>query len=197
MPITVSPHAPLNPSKAVITCAELLNIPTEEILKELQGQGVSHVGSISIWRDGQLQNTKHLILTFDSVKLPEHIKAGYMSLSVRAYIPNTLRCFKCQRLGHSKTSCRGTLTCARCAEVGHESTDCTRIEKCVNSSTYGCSTSIEKRLLQSRESDADAEMSYSSLSEEDALEYNMSEDLEDSPAVFSLPPSSKPEKAGK
>ncbi|GBN57976.1 hypothetical protein AVEN_151102-1 [Araneus ventricosus] len=42
---------------------------------------------------------------------------------------------------------------------------------------------LEKQLLQSRESDADAEMSSSSLSEEDALEYDMSEDLEDSPAV--------------
>ncbi|GBO08399.1 hypothetical protein AVEN_171608-1 [Araneus ventricosus] len=132
IPITVSPHASLNSSKGVITCGELLNVPTEEILKELQGQGVSHVRRISIRRDGQLLNTKHLILTFDSAKLPEHIKAGYMRLSVRTYIPNPLRCFKCQRFGHSKTSCRGTLTCARCAEVGHESTDCTRTEKCVN-----------------------------------------------------------------
>ncbi|GBM11145.1 hypothetical protein AVEN_243016-1 [Araneus ventricosus] len=132
IPITVSPHASLNSSKGVITCGELLNVPTEEILKELKGQGVSHVRRISIRRDGQLLNTKHLILTFDSAKLPENIKAGYMRLSVRTYIPNPLRYFKCQRFGHSKTSCRGTLTCARCAEVGHESTDCTRTEKCVN-----------------------------------------------------------------
>ncbi|GBN41944.1 hypothetical protein AVEN_200039-1 [Araneus ventricosus] len=55
-----------------------------------------------------------------------------MRLSVGTYIPNPLRCFQCQRFGHSKTSCRGTLTCARCAEVEHESTDCTRAEKCVN-----------------------------------------------------------------
>ncbi|GBM13554.1 hypothetical protein AVEN_68909-1, partial [Araneus ventricosus] len=119
IPISVSPHASLNSSKGVITFGELLNVATEEILKELQGQGVSHVRRISIRRDGQLLNTKHLILTFDSAKLPEHIKAGYMRLSVRAYIPNPLRCFKCQRFGHSKTP-RGTLTCARCAEVGHE-----------------------------------------------------------------------------
>ncbi|GBN09888.1 hypothetical protein AVEN_202305-1, partial [Araneus ventricosus] len=132
IPITVSPHASLNSSKGVITCGELLNVPTDEILTELQGQGVCHVRRISIRRDGQLLNTKHLILTFDSAKLPENIKAGYMRLSVRTYIPNPLRCFQCQRFGHSKTSCRGTLTCARCAEVGHESTDCTRAEKCVN-----------------------------------------------------------------
>ncbi|GBN34284.1 hypothetical protein AVEN_242344-1 [Araneus ventricosus] len=54
---------------------------------------------------------------------------------------------------------------------------------------------MEKRILQSRESDA--EMSSSSASEEDALEYNMSEDLEDSPAVISSPHSPKPEKANK
>ncbi|GBN49359.1 hypothetical protein AVEN_57103-1 [Araneus ventricosus] len=56
---------------------------------------------------------------------------------------------------------------------------------------------LEKSILQSRESDADAEMSSSSASDEDALEYNMSEDLEDSPAVIGPPPPSKPEKANK
>ncbi|GBN68084.1 hypothetical protein AVEN_275511-1 [Araneus ventricosus] len=55
---------------------------------------------------------------------------------------------------------------------------------------------LERTVLQSRESDADAEMS-SSLSEEDALEYDISEDLEDSPAVISPPPSSKPQKGDK
>ncbi|GBN45606.1 hypothetical protein AVEN_250961-1 [Araneus ventricosus] len=379
IPVTVKPHATLNSSKGVISCGELLNESEEKITEELKSQGVIHVRRITIRRDGQLLNTKHLILTFDSNKLPEHIKAGYICLSVRTYIRNPLRCFKCQRFGHSKTSCRGTLTCARCAEVGHESTDCTRTEKCVNckgehtsfsrncfawkqekeiistkiknqisyqearkliksrSPTPGNSyvsavkkstapstqtnpdvsissskppdsiarasppitnlpilsspsvapvseealaspdftdfqlvrntkklkkisptkthnsiakaekiskfytssrcevlntvptkdnicarqsalkpsetkkpTSVdtqlspmavlpplEKTVLQSRESDADAEMSSSSLSEEDALEYNMSEDLEDAPAVTSPPPSSKPEKANK
>ncbi|GBN80576.1 hypothetical protein AVEN_108225-1 [Araneus ventricosus] len=67
-----------------------------------------------------------------SVKLPEHIKAGYLRLAVKVYIPNPLRCFQCQRFGHSKSSCRGTLTCARCVEVGHDSTTCTAKEKCIN-----------------------------------------------------------------
>ncbi|GBN03355.1 hypothetical protein AVEN_268066-1 [Araneus ventricosus] len=56
---------------------------------------------------------------------------------------------------------------------------------------------LEKRILQSRESDADAEMSSSSASEEDALEYNMSEDLEDSSAAISPPPPFKPENSNK
>ncbi|GBN71734.1 hypothetical protein AVEN_270934-1, partial [Araneus ventricosus] len=40
---------------------------------------------------------------------------------------------------------------------------------------------LEKMILQSRGSDADAEMSSSSASEGDTLEYDMSEDLEDTP----------------
>ncbi|GBM36894.1 hypothetical protein AVEN_154716-1, partial [Araneus ventricosus] len=132
IPVTVKPHATLNSSKGVISCGELLKESEDKITEELKSQGVIHVRRITIRRDGQLLNTNHLILTFDSNKLPEHIKAGYMRLSVRTYIPNPLRCFKCQRFGHSKTSCRGTLTCSRCAEVGHDSTDCTRAEKCVN-----------------------------------------------------------------
>ncbi|GBO28160.1 hypothetical protein AVEN_66675-1 [Araneus ventricosus] len=131
IPVIVKPHATLNSSKGFISCGELLNESEEKITEDLKSQGVIHVRRITIRRDGQLLNTKHLILTFDYNKLPENIKAGYMRLSVRTYIPNPLRCFKCQRFGHSKTSCRGTLTCARCAEVGHESTDCTRTEKCV------------------------------------------------------------------
>ncbi|GBM53606.1 hypothetical protein AVEN_105493-1 [Araneus ventricosus] len=120
IPVTVNPHATLNSSKEVISCGELLKESGEKITEELKSQEVIHVRRITIRRVGQVLNTKRLILTFDSNKLPEHTKAGYMRLSVTTYIPNPLRCFKCQRFGHSKTSCRGTLTNARCAEVGHE-----------------------------------------------------------------------------
>ncbi|GFU85586.1 RNase H domain-containing protein [Trichonephila clavipes] len=64
--------------------------------------------------------------------LPTSIKAGYLNCQIRPYIPNPLRCFKCQRFGHSQTSCRGQLTCSRCASVGHSSTDCTLEPKCTN-----------------------------------------------------------------
>ncbi|GFV24688.1 uncharacterized protein TNCV_881581 [Trichonephila clavipes] len=67
-------------------------------------------------------------------KLPSTIKAGYLNCKIRPYIPNPLRCFKCQRFGHSKTSCRGQLTCSRCASVGHSSADCTLEPKCINCS---------------------------------------------------------------
>ncbi|GFY35358.1 uncharacterized protein TNCV_797071 [Trichonephila clavipes] len=67
-------------------------------------------------------------------KLPTSIKVGYLNCKIRPYVPNTLRCFKCQRFGHSQTACRGQLTCSRCASVGHGSSDCSLELKCVNCS---------------------------------------------------------------
>ncbi|GFT33348.1 uncharacterized protein TNCV_859021 [Trichonephila clavipes] len=75
-----------------------------------------------------------MILTFNNPNLPATVKAGYLNCKIRPYVPNPLRCFKCQRFGHSQTACRGQLTCSRCATVGHPSTDCTLEPKCVNCS---------------------------------------------------------------
>ncbi|XP_055932751.1 uncharacterized protein LOC129962782 [Argiope bruennichi] len=132
IPVSVSPHRTLNFTKGVISCGELFNTPVEQITKDLNSQGVTNVQRITLRKDGQLLNTKHLIFTFHSPKLPGFIKAGCMNLPFRPYIPNPLRCFKYQRFGHSKASCHGTLTYARCAEGGHESSECTAPEKCVN-----------------------------------------------------------------
>ncbi|GFX32474.1 CCHC-type domain-containing protein [Trichonephila clavipes] len=79
---------------------------------------------ITIRRDGQVVNTKHLILTFACPDLPQFIAADYLRCSERPYIHNPIRCFQCQRFGHSKTTCRGKPTCARCCEVGHDSGEC-------------------------------------------------------------------------
>ncbi|GFV28160.1 uncharacterized protein TNCV_678481 [Trichonephila clavipes] len=49
---------------------------------------------------------------------------------------NPLRCFKCQRFGHSQISCRDQLTCSRCASARHSFTDCTLEPKCVNCSQF-------------------------------------------------------------
>ncbi|GBM15379.1 hypothetical protein AVEN_270891-1, partial [Araneus ventricosus] len=122
----------LNSSKGAISVGELFNDTVEHILEELRPQSVKHVQRISIRRDGKLIPTKHLILTFSKPRLPQHVMVGYIRCPVRPYIPNPLRCYKCQRFGHSKPNCRGTLTCARCAVAGHESNDCTAKEKCIN-----------------------------------------------------------------
>ncbi|GFV94366.1 uncharacterized protein TNCV_2268201 [Trichonephila clavipes] len=115
--ITVAPHTTLNFSRDVISPADFLNVSTEEIKENMQAQNVCDVRRITIRRDGQVLNTKHLILTFNTPDLPQTVKMAYIRCPVRPYIPNPLRCFQCQRFGHSKTVCRGQPTCSRCAEA--------------------------------------------------------------------------------
>ncbi|GFU61345.1 uncharacterized protein TNCV_3544731 [Trichonephila clavipes] len=131
-PVNVFPHKSLNSCRGVISEPDLLGTSDSEILEGFSDQGVTQVRRITIKKDSTIVPTKHLILTFNSPKLPNTIKAGYLNCKIRPYIPNPLRCFKCQRFGHSQASCRGQLTCSRCASVGHSSTDCTLEPKCVN-----------------------------------------------------------------
>ncbi|GFU84901.1 uncharacterized protein TNCV_3314031 [Trichonephila clavipes] len=108
-PLIVTPHRTLNSCRGVISESDLLYASQTEILK-------AFLTRVSL-----------------SPKLPSNIKAGYLIVNY-VHIPNPLRCFKCQRFGHSQNSCRGQLTCSRCAAVGHSSTDCTLEPKCINCS---------------------------------------------------------------
>ncbi|GFT85266.1 uncharacterized protein TNCV_497181 [Trichonephila clavipes] len=81
-----------------------------------------------------LNSCRGIISETDLLGTPDgEILEGFSSQgNTPIHIPNPLRCFKCQRFGHSQTSCRGQLTCSRCASVGHASTDCSLEPKCVN-----------------------------------------------------------------
>ena len=72
------------------------------------------------------------LVEFNLATLPSSIKAGYCNIKVEMYIPNPLRCYKCQKFGHGSRSCRGKLICQTCGEEDHESTDCKTEPKCVN-----------------------------------------------------------------
>ncbi|GFW75347.1 putative RNA-directed DNA polymerase from transposon BS [Trichonephila clavipes] len=144
-PLIISPHKTLNSCDGVISEPYLLTTPEPEILDGFSDQGVIQVRKITIKRDTLIIPTKHIILTFNSPKTPTTIKAGYLNCKIRPYILNHLRCFKCQRFGHSQTSCRGQHTYSRCASVGHASTDCSLNPKCNN-----CSESHQEREREAR-----------------------------------------------
>ncbi|GBM78697.1 hypothetical protein AVEN_239932-1 [Araneus ventricosus] len=133
IPITVSAHASLNYTRGVMSSDEFLMVSDSEFVSELEAQKVIAARRITLKRDGQIIPTRHVILTFDTPVLPKKITAGYISCDIRPYIPNPVRCFKCQRFGHTKTACRGSSAlCPRCSEPGHEETICQNPEKCFN-----------------------------------------------------------------
>ncbi|GBN09341.1 hypothetical protein AVEN_156303-1 [Araneus ventricosus] len=109
--ITVKAHSRLNQSKGVISESELQNDTEDDILEELRAQNVTAVKRTFIKKEGKLLSTKHLILTFNLPSIPKSVHIAYFNLSVRPYIPNALRCYKCQKFGHTIQGCRGTQTC--------------------------------------------------------------------------------------
>ena len=132
IPIKVSVHASLNTSKGVIRSRDLEGVSEEEICENLSSQGVSAVRRIKVRRNNELVPTNTFILTFDRPVLPDCIKAGYLKIAVTPFVPNPLRCFKCQKYGHGQNTCRGKLTCARCGQFDHESKTCRLDMVCIN-----------------------------------------------------------------
>jgi len=74
------------------------------------------------------------ILTFDTTILPKEIKVGYLNVPVEIYVPNPMRCFKCQRFGHHRNNCKHNITCARCSKADHDDKGCEEPPHCVNCS---------------------------------------------------------------
>ncbi|GFR30720.1 putative adenylate cyclase type 3-like protein [Trichonephila clavata] len=133
--ITATPHKTLNSSKGVIYCPDLIPLPDSEIEEELasQGGGVEAVKRITSIKDGKTVTSPLFILTFSKHTLPENILIGYLNIKIRPYIPNPLRCFRCQSYGHGTASCRGVATCNKCSSTEHASEACTtERRKCAN-----------------------------------------------------------------
>ena len=132
-PVAVTPHRSLNSCKGVVRCDALGECDNEEIVKNLEDSHVVEARRIKVRRDGQLVNTNTVILTFGTPDLPKEIYFGYNRCKVELYIPNPLRCFRCQCYGHGKDKCTKNAICARCGSNDHsDDKACDKPELCFN-----------------------------------------------------------------
>jgi len=75
------------------------------MLKELEPQGVTDIVNISVKDDsGGSRNTNTFIITFRTPTTPQPITVGYLRVPVSIYIPDPVRCYKCQKFGHGKNA---------------------------------------------------------------------------------------------
>lgn len=129
--VEVVPHTSLNVSRGVIYCPDLLNCTLEEILDGMKEQGVIAVRRIKTKRDGILVDSPNHVLTFNNPVLPKRVKVAFYSLQVRIYIPPPMRCFKCQRFGHTSLKCDKEQLCV-CGKPLHVGNPCEEPLTCVN-----------------------------------------------------------------
>ena len=106
----------------------------EEMLDGLARHHVVEISHFTKLVNGVRNKTGACVATFGVPTLPEEVKYGYESVSVRPYIPNPLRCFRCQLFGHHGNACRSsTQHCGKCAAEGHDTDSCASLTlKCRN-----------------------------------------------------------------
>ena len=135
VPCVAEPHKSLNHVKGVFTCFDIRRESEEVILENLRkkDKSITDVRRISVRRGEELVPTNSYIVTFNSHVLPTEIRVAYLKVRVRVYVPNPMRCFKCQRFGHTKQHCKSVAQCAKCSSPAHGANECNSVEpKCVN-----------------------------------------------------------------
>ena len=132
--IEVTAHPTLNSCRGVIFDSEDLmgDLPEEDILNGLKDQNVTAVRRIKRKQDGELVNTRALIITFSVAKRPQHLKVMWQRLSVKPYYPNPLRCYKCQRYGPHSSKYKASTHCGNCSSTEHSGENCKEAPHCAN-----------------------------------------------------------------
>ncbi len=133
--VVVSEHKTLNSCRGIVRDRArcLSDMTEEEIVAELKEQGVTSVTRFIKKQESTSIKTNTYLFTFGLSTPPKFLKAGYCNIGVEVYVPNPLRCYKCQKFGHGAKSCTCKSVCSRCSGA-HESTECTNDIKCANCS---------------------------------------------------------------
>ena len=129
-----SSHRTLNQSKGIIRSSDLDHdeVSEEDLLSELKDQRVIAVKRISFTKNGVTLLSHTWEITFASSTVPNKLIVGFLALSVAPYIPNPMRCFKCQLFGHHQGYCKRDAVCNKCGVQGHDDKTCTQDPCCVN-----------------------------------------------------------------
>ncbi len=100
-----------------------VGVTMEEIKANLKGGRLRGVRRLQVTREGVRKDSEGIVLDFEEEVLPKKVTLGFLSYSVREYVPKPMRCYSCQRFGHTAKTCKGRRRCARCGE-DHEDEQC-------------------------------------------------------------------------
>jgi len=105
---------PVGPKRVVYNVP--LDIRKVETLEYLQPQ-VKFMKRFQYKPAGEIElhDSTTVLLHFIS-EFPSEVRVGYLIFKTRPYISKPLRCFKCNRLGHVASHCKGKESCSKCGE---------------------------------------------------------------------------------
>ena len=132
-----------------------LRLSDEKILQWLEADSV---GIVKVERlkkrkldsgdSGEWIDSETIKITFKSDQIPKGVKLCGSYYKTRPYIPFPIQCWKCQRLGHTRGSCKGKTRCRKCGG-NHEKKDCTStVMRCTHCSGPHHANSRECTVIQ-------------------------------------------------
>jgi hypothetical protein len=120
-------------------------VSVEEIMElaSAENTAISDIIRLNRFKNGSREPSATLKITFHGQNLPNKVKIGYVSYSVRPFVAPPLRCYRCQRLGHLAEGCNSPRRCLLCAGP-HEHSVCTSAKKrCANCNGAHAANSLE------------------------------------------------------
>lgn len=91
-----------------------LGVTMEELRKNLEGAKIIDAVRLQMTREGRRMDSLSVRLKLEGKEVPDRVKMGYISYPIRKYIAPPLRCYNCQRYGHTASVCKSKMRCARC-----------------------------------------------------------------------------------
>lgn len=91
-----------------------LEMTTEEVKKEIRRGIVIEGKRLQMNKGGEKTDSLSILVMFKQ-SMPREVRIGWINYRVREYIPQPLRCSKCQRMGHKAVQCKGRQRCAKCS----------------------------------------------------------------------------------
>lgn len=90
-----------------------LEMSTEEVKKDIQCRKMIEAKRLQTNESGVKSNSLSVLFVFEKL-MPTEVKMGWINHKVREYIPQPLRCFKCQIMGHTAQQCKWRQRCTKC-----------------------------------------------------------------------------------
>ena len=103
-----------------------------EMVEYFANEGVVYAKRLKRKSEKGYVDSLCMMLGFSTNEYPSVLYYDYLKFHTKPYNPPPMRCFQCNRFGHTGKNCGGKYCCCKCGSRNHTYENCTSEKKCVN-----------------------------------------------------------------